>query len=207
VVSVNVGSVREVLYHGETRTTGIWKEPVAGPVKVRFPGLVGDEQADHVHHGGTVKAVYAYAAEDRQWWQEQLGTELSPGVFGENLTVSGLELNEAVIGERWQVGTAELEVTQPRFPCWKLGVRMNDAGFMKRFLAAARAGTYLSVVREGEVVAGDRVERVFRPSHSLTVGLVARLNHADRGTALRLLEAVADGSSADQLEELALAVE
>lgn len=146
--------------------------------------------------------MYAYAAEDRLWWQEQLGTELAVGVFGENLTLRGVEVNEAVVGERWQVGTAELEVTQPRFPCWKLGMRMNDAGFIERFLAAGRAGTYLRVVREGELVAGDRVERLFRPAHSITVGLVARLNHADRATALRLLAAAEDGAGPSELQAL-----
>jgi MOSC domain-containing protein YiiM len=204
VVSVNVGVVREVVFHGEVRTTGIWKEPVPGPVFVRSLGATGDHQADPVNHGGINKAVYAYAAEDAQWWQEQLGIPIPPGTFGENLTIVGVPMNEARIGERWRVGGAVLQVTQPRFPCWKLGLRMNDSRFTKRFLDAGRAGAYLSVVQEGDVEAGDRVERISAPGHCLTVGLVAYLNHADRPLALRLLEAAEQGRDPEQLDELLL---
>ncbi len=202
VVSVNVGRVREVLFHGEIRTTGIWKDPVAGRVAVTTAGVAGDQQADRVNHGGTGKAVYAYATEDASWWQSRLGTPIHPGTFGENLTVVGLPVNEAQIGEQWSVGTAILQVVQPRFPCWKLGLRMDDSRFPKLFLEAGRAGAYLSVVREGEVGAGDPVDVIFRPGHSLTVGLIAHLNHTDRARALRLLEAAEAGSPAEQLDDL-----
>ena len=204
VVSVNVGAIREVLFHGEMRTTGIWKEPRAGRVAARTLGLAGDQQADRINHGGTGKAVYAYAAEDRAWWQTELDEPLAPGVFGENLTVAGMAINDAVIGERWRVGNAVLQVTQPRFPCWKLGLRMNDSRFPKRFLAAGRAGAYLSVVEEGDLAAGDPIACISRPGHSLTVGLVAYLNHADRAMALRLLDAVETGTTPERLDELVL---
>jgi MOSC domain-containing protein YiiM len=204
VMAVNVGAVREVLFHGEKRTTGIWKSPVDGRVAVGSTGLAGDQQADRVNHGGTDKAVYAYAAEDAAWWQDQLGSAVPPGTFGENLTVAGIDLHTAVIGERWQVGTAVLEIVQPRFPCWKLGLRMGDARFPARFLAAGRAGAYLRVVAVGEVSAGDPVTLLFRPRHSLTVGLVAHLNHADRALAVRLLEAASGGRTAEELDSLVI---
>ena len=204
LVSVNVGVVREVLFHGEVRTTGIWKDPVPGPVTLHTLGAEGDQQADRINHGGTNKAVYAYAVEDAAWWQDQLGIPIPPGTFGENLTVVGMTMNDALIGERWRVGGAVVQVTQPRFPCWKLGLRMNDSRFTKRFLDAGRAGAYLSVVQEGVVAAGDEVVRISRPGHSLTVGLVAYLNHADRPKALQLLEAAERGSEPEQLDELVL---
>jgi len=194
--------VREVLFHGEIRTTGIWKDPVAGRVAVGVMGVSGDQQADLVNHGGTSKAVYAYAAEDAQWWQGQLGSPIPPGTFGENLTVVGIAINEARIGERWRVGTTVLEVVQPRFPCWKLGLRMDDSRFPKRFLTAGRAGAYLRVVEEGDVAAGDGVELLSRPGHSLTIGLIAHLNHTDRARAERLLAEAERGSPPAQLDEL-----
>ena len=139
VVSVNVGEVRQVLFHGELRTTGIWKHPIAGRVTVGPIGLGGDQQADRVNHGGTGKAVYAYAIEDTAWWQRELGAPVEAGTFGENLTTAGMEINEALIGERWRVGTTTLQVVQPRFPCWKLGLRMEDSRFPKRFLVPVRS--------------------------------------------------------------------
>jgi MOSC domain-containing protein YiiM len=202
VVSVNVGVVRDVIYKGKPRTTAIFKEPVAGPVRLVASGAEGDHQADPTVHGGPRKAVYAYAAEDAAWWAEQLGQPIPPGCFGENLTLSGLPLNEAVLGERWQVGGAVLEVTQPRFPCWKLGFRMGSARFPKRFLLAERAGTYLRVVQPGSVQAGDDVARLSAPNHPVTIGLIARLNHADRALALALLEAAAAGALPEGLGEL-----
>jgi MOSC domain-containing protein YiiM len=202
IVSVNVGAVRTVLFHGQVRTTGIWKEPVAGRVAVGPIGLAGDQQADRVNHGGTGKAVYAYASEDARWWQSQLGQAIPPGTFGENLTTIGMPINDASVGELWAVGTAILQVVQPRFPCWKLGLRMDDSHFPKHFLAAGRVGAYLSVVEEGEVGAGDAIEVISRPTRSLTVGLIAHLNHTDRPLALRLLDAAETGGSTEELDAL-----
>lgn len=204
VVSVNVGSVREILYHGRPRTTGIYKEPVPGRVPLRAEGVAGDQQADLTVHGGTRKAVYAYAAEDAAWWEEQLGREVSPGTFGENVTLSGLDVNGAVIGERWQMGTSLVEVTQPRFPCWKLGFRMGSARFPRRFLDAERPGTYLRVLEAGEVEAGDPVTWVSEPGHQLTVGLVAYLNRTDRPLAIALLDAVEAGIPPTDLQDVLL---
>lgn len=198
VVSLNVGSIREVVHRGRTRTTAIWKDPAPGRVSVNRDGLAGDHQADPKFHGGARKAVYAYAREDARWWEDELGTPIGSATFGENLTLEGIPINDAVLGERWRVGGALLEVTQPRFPCWKLGLRMGDPRFPRRFLAAGRAGTYLSVVEEGEIGAGDPVRVVSRPAHPVTVGLIAHLNHADRPLALALLEAAEAGLTAQE---------
>jgi hypothetical protein len=136
VASVNVGAVRTVEWRGQPVTTGIWKEPVGGPVPVRGVNLAGDDQADRSVHGGPDKAVYADAQEDTAWWATQLGRSLAPGTFGENLTTSELDVTNAVVGEQWEIGSAVLEVSQPRVPCDKLGVRMGD----ERFPAPVRRG-------------------------------------------------------------------
>ena len=125
-------------------------------------------------HGGPDKAVYAYAAEDTETWEADLGVALGPGAFGENLTVRGLPVSEAVIGERWEVGSTLLEVSQPRLPCFKLGLRMGDPGFLKRFARADRPGAYLRVLREGDIGAGDQIDVISRPAHGVTSALVAR---------------------------------
>ena len=171
VRSVNVGRVRRVEHRGKQATTGIWKDPVPGRVAVRGVNLEGDDQADRRVHGGADKAVYAYASEDYAWWAEQLGREMPPGTFGENLTVTGIDLRAAVVGERWLVGTAVLEVSRPRTPCWKLGLRMGDDDFPARFQAAERPGTYLGIVRKGDVGAGDDIVRFHRPDHGITIGV------------------------------------
>ena len=134
VTSVNVGHVREVTWHGRRIRTGIWKTPIDAPsVMARGVNLDGDDQADRRVHGGPDKAVYSYAVEDYLFWQQAEGFALTPGLFGENLTVRGLELRDAVVGERWRVGTAVLEVAQPRLPCYKLGIRVGDDDFPRRF--------------------------------------------------------------------------
>jgi MOSC domain-containing protein YiiM len=202
VVSVNVGAVREFDFHGQPRTTAIYKEPVTGRVRVRRLGIDGDRQADLSVHGGASKAVYAYAAEDNAWWAEQLGIPMPPGTLGENLTVAGLDLNDLRLAERITVGSATLEVTQPRFPCWKLGMRMGSQKFTKRFLAAERPGTYFSVVEEGSVGVGDPVRRVSPPGHQLTVGVIAHLNDVNRQLALKILDAAEAGTPPELLTGL-----
>jgi MOSC domain-containing protein YiiM len=172
VESVNVGEPRAVQADGHTVWTAIWKSPVEGRVALQGVNLRGDDQADRTVHGGPDKAVYAYALHDTQWWEAQLGP-LGPGTFGENLTVRGLAVSEAVIGERWAVGSTVLEVAQPRLPCFKLGLRMGDPGFLKRFAAAGRPGAYLRVVQEGDIGAGDRIDVVSRPAHGVTSALVS----------------------------------
>jgi len=157
LVSVNVGRPRIVEWYGRKVETGIWKEPIGGRVAVRGVTVDGDGQADLRVHGGRDKAVYSYAVEDYAWWSEHLGRELGPGTFGENLTTEGIDLSASPIGTHWRVGTARLEITQPRFPCFKLGIRMGDAGFVKEFERAARFGAYLRILEEGDVGAGDEI--------------------------------------------------
>ena len=174
VVSVNVGAVRAVEWHGRIVETGIWKEPVSGRLAVRGVNLDGDDQADRRVHGGPDKAVYAYAVEDYEWWSRELGRELGPGTFGENLTVAGIELGAAVAGSCWQVGTAALQVAQPRSPCFKLGIRMGDASFVDDFNLAGRFGAYLRIVEEGDVGAGDAVEVTDVPPEGVTLYEIGR---------------------------------
>jgi MOSC domain-containing protein YiiM len=174
VRSVNVGAIRRVEHRGRQVSTGIWKEPVVGPVAVRGVNLEGDDQADRRFHGGPDKAVYAYAVEDYAWWASELGHALALGAFGENLTVEGVDLTAAVVGERWLVGTCVLEVRQPRTPCWKLGLRMGDDRFPARFLAAGRPGAYLRIAREGELGAGDELVRFHIPDEGPTMGELAQ---------------------------------
>jgi MOSC domain-containing protein YiiM len=187
VLSVNVAQIREIPRQGRMVPTGIWKLPVEGRVAVRGVNIEGDEQADRAVHGGPHKAVYAYAREDIDWWQDELGRELPNGVFGENLTVRGLDLGAALIGERWRVGSAVLEVSEPRFPCWKLGVRFDDPKMLKRFAAARRPGAYLRIAEEGELQAGDSVEVISRPDHDLTIAAFAHAFLGDRSQLGRLL--------------------
>jgi MOSC domain-containing protein YiiM len=194
LLSVNVGTPREVSYGGETVMTSIWKLPVEGRVAVRGVNLAGDEQADRAVHGGIDKAVYAYSREDYDWWEGELSGALAPGTFGENLTTSGIDLTEAAIGERWRVGSAELEVSEPRFPCFKLGIRMGTQRFLKRFSKARRPGTYLRILEEGELGAGDPIEVIERPAHGVTIGAFNEAYLGDRDGLRAIL-------SADQLSE------
>ena len=140
VEAVNVGDPLPVEVNGQTVMTAIWKFPVEGRVPLRGVNFEGDDQADRTVHGGPDKAVYAYGAEDTEWWSAELGRTLDPGTFGENLTVRGVPVSGAVIGERWEVGSTVLEVAQPRLPCFKLGLKMGDPRFLKRFADAGRPG-------------------------------------------------------------------
>jgi MOSC domain-containing protein YiiM len=189
VVSVNVGKPRSVNYRGKPVLTGIWKEPVEGRIAVRGINLAGDEQADRSVHGGVDKAVYAYSREDYAWWESELSRPLEAGTFGENLTVTGVDLNAAVIGERWQVGSAVLEVSEPRFPCFKLGIKMGDPRFLRRFARARRPGTYLRIMSEGDVGAGDPIDVAARPGHGITIGQFADAYLGDRKELTRVLAA------------------
>jgi MOSC domain-containing protein YiiM len=187
VLSVNVGSAREFEYGGRPARSAIWKSPVAGRIAARGVNLAGDDQADRRAHGGPDKAVYAYAIEDARWWEQELGRSLAYGEFGENLTTEGIEVNDALVGERWQIGTTVLEVSEPRIPCWRLGVRMNDKTFPRRFAEALRPGPYLRIVVEGEVGAEDEVRVIDRPDHGLTVRDVFRIYLRDHDEVERLL--------------------
>jgi MOSC domain-containing protein YiiM len=189
ILSVNVGLPRTVNYGGTRVSTAIWKQPVGGRVAVRGINLAGDGQADRSVHGGVNKAVYGYSREDYDWWESELERPLGPGTFGENLTVAGLDPSAALIGERWRVGSALLEVSEPRFPCFKLGIRMDDPRFLKRFAAARRPGTYLRIGSEGDIGAGDGIEVVERPRHELTIGRFAEAYLGDREQLRGLLAA------------------
>ena len=170
VVSVNVGRPQQLsVRRGRPLMSAIGKAPVEGRVRVAGVNVAGDDQADRRVHGGPDKAVYAYAAEDAAFWARELGRELGPGAFGENLTTEGLDVSGAVVGERWRIGDVELEVCQPRLPCAKLALRMGEPAMVKRFARASRPGAYLRIVVEGSLAAGDAIEVVSRPDHAVTV--------------------------------------
>ena len=194
LISVNVGELREIERDGELVLTGIWKHPVERRVAVQGVNLAGDDQADRTVHGGVEKAVYSYAIEDYEWWREQHSGDFLPGTFGENLTLRGVDVTAAVLGEFWQIGSTLLEVNEPRFPCWKLGVRMDDPKFLKRFSQALRPGAYLRIVEPGEIGAGDDVKIVDRPDHGVTISLFNRAYLQDHTLAANVLEAPSLGS-------------
>ncbi|MFQ5682546.1 MAG: MOSC domain-containing protein [Candidatus Binatia bacterium] len=187
VLSVNIGTVREFEYSGRPAKSAIWKTPAVGRIPARGVNFDGDEQADRKVHGGADKAVYAYAVEDVRWWEQEIGRSLAYSEFGENLTTEGIEVNNALVGERWEIGTTILEVSESRIPCWRLGVRMNDKMVPRRFTEALRPGSYLRIVVEGDVGAGDDIRVVARPVHDLTVRDVFRIYTRDRHQAERLL--------------------
>jgi MOSC domain-containing protein YiiM len=188
VISVNVGRVRDAAWAGRQRRTAIDKRPVDGRVAVGALGLAGDEHAATRSHGGIHQAAYAYAREDYDWWQDQLDMELPAGIFGENLTVSGLDVSGALLGERWRIGTALGVVTGPRIPCATFRGWMDRPGWVRRFTEAGRPGAYLRIQEEGEVASGDAVEIVHRPAAGVTVAESLRAYHGDVGLLRRILE-------------------
>ncbi len=188
ILSVNVGTAREFEYNNRPAKSAIWKSPVAGRIAARGVNLEGDDQADRKAHGGFDKAMYAYAIEDIQWWEQILGRSLVYGEFGENLTTQGIEVNNALVGERWEIGSTVLEISEPRIPCWRLGVRMDDKTFPRRFTEAMRPGPYLRIIVEGDVGAGDEIRVVEKPHHGLTVRDVFRIYTRDRNEVERLLD-------------------
>ncbi len=198
LVSVNVGRPAQIsVRRGRALYSAIVKQPVAGRVRAEGVNLIGDQQADLRVHGGPDKAVYAYASEDTAWWAAELGRELPHGMFGENLTTEGVDVTGAVIGERWRVGSVELEVAQPRLPCSKLGIRFGDLRMVRRFGEASRPGAYLRIVREGELGAGDEIELLSRPGHGITVAFVSDAILLDESLRARA------GSAPELAEDLA----
>ena len=181
LLSVNVGLPREVEWNGRIVRTSIFKAPVGGQVEVKKLNLDGDEQSDLTVHGGAEKAVYVYPSEHYAFWRNELPNfDLSWGAFGENFTTEGALDDEAVhIGDRFRVGSAEFVVTQPRMPCFKLGIRFGRADMVKRFLHSGRNGFYFSVAEEGEVVAGDPIELLARDENGVTVSDIVKLYTAD----------------------------
>jgi len=181
LVSLNIGFPREVTWRGMNVTTGIFKQPVEGRVALRKLNLDGDRQADLTVHGGEYKAVYCYPLVHYDYWKKELpGRELPMGSFGENFTIDGLREDSVHLGDRFSVGSAEVVVTQPRLPCYKLGVRFQSDDMVKRFLASGRMGFYLAVTREGEVGVGDEIKVVARDSNAVPVTEITRLYIAKR---------------------------
>jgi MOSC domain-containing protein YiiM len=176
LMSVNTGLPREVMWHGRSVTTGIFKEPVHGRVPLRTLNLDGDRQADLSVHGGPFKAVYCYPLTHYDYWKKELpGRELPMGMFGENFTLDGFDEESIHLGDRYSVGSAEVVVTQPRLPCYKLGIRFEADDMVKRFFASRRTGFYLAVTREGEVGAGDEMKVIHRDPNRVPVSEITRL--------------------------------
>lgn len=181
LLSINVGLPREVLWKGKKVTTGIFKEPVEGAVMLRQLNLEGDRQADLTVHGGEDKAVYVYPSEHYTYWREKLpDIDFTWGNFGENFTVEGMKEDYICIGDQFCIGNAIVMVTQPRLPCYKLGIRFNRPDMVKLFLSSRRTGFYLSVVKEGMVNRGDKITDLHRSTHGVTVSDITRLYAFDR---------------------------
>src|SRR4051794_32595290 len=190
ILSVNVGRPKPLAERrGRVMMSAIVKAPVSGPVRVEGVNLVGDDQADRSVHGGPDKAGYVYAREDADWWSDVLGIEIPDAMFGENLTVEGIDVSGAIIGERWRLGTVELEVCQPRLPCSKLGLRFGDQRMVRAFAQASRPGAYMRIVTEGELAAGDEITVLARPEHGVTLSLVSDAILKDPSLAARVLVA------------------
>ena len=191
---IAVGLPRRVPHGERTVATGIFKQTVSGPVRVLSDRLAGDGQADRIHHGGPDKAVYAYAAEHYPWWCSELGRDdLVAGHFGENLTIAGLDERELCLGDQLAIGSAGFTVTQPRIPCFKLGLRFGDASLPQRFAATWRCGAYLRIVRTGHIAAGDPVERIARGRHGIAIGaLFQAYLHPNEPAAQTLLSRALD---------------
>jgi MOSC domain-containing protein YiiM len=181
VVSLNVGLPRDVIWKGRTVTTGIFKEPVTHRILMRALNLDGDAQADLSVHGGVDKAVYGYPSEHYPFWKEQIpGQDMPWGMFGENLTTAGLMEDEVNIGDHFRIGSAEIVVTQPRTPCYKLAMKFGRDDMIKRFLISGKSGFYFSVLKDGEVGPGDKIELIQRHKDNITVADILRLYVTDK---------------------------
>ena len=190
LVSLNTGLPRAVEWNGEAVTTGIFKEPVKGPVMLRTLNLDGDKQADLSVHGGVSKAVYAYPQEHYEFWKKELpDMNLPYGMFGENFTTEGLFEDTVNLGDRFRVGEAEIMATEPRMPCYKLGVKFGRSDIIKRFLVSSRTGFYFAVLKEGEVQVGDTLELLSRDENKIAIADVTRLYAFERDN-LELLRRV-----------------
>jgi MOSC domain-containing protein YiiM len=176
ILSVNVGLPKRVLFNGQIITTAIFKDPVKGPIILRKLNLDGDKQADLTVHGGMDKAVYSYPAEHYDYWHEQFSNmDLVWGMFGENFTTEGLLEDAVNVGDQFQIGSAKLTATQPRMPCYKLGVRFGRMDVIRRFMASRRPGIYFKVLKEGEVETGDKIKIIRRDKNNVTVKDIVRL--------------------------------
>jgi len=181
LLSLNVGLPRQVRFQGELVTTGIFKKPVQGSVRLRKLNLEGDKQADLKVHGGVDKAVYAYAGEHYDYWRQELPDMSLPwGMFGENFTTQGMFEESVNIGDQFKVGTANLIATQPRMPCYKLGVKFGNMDMIKRFLASGLTGVYFKVMKEGELEQGDEIKLIKKDENSVTVKDIVRIYTIDK---------------------------
>jgi MOSC domain-containing protein YiiM len=187
VVSVNIGTPKTIEGNGQQAVSAIVKAPVLGRVGVRGVNIDGDDQADREVHGGPERAIYAYASEDYAWWETELGRPIAPGTFGENLTTQGLDVNNALVGERWRIGSVLLQVTTPRVPCFKLAMRMHDKAFPKKFGVALRPGPYFAIIEPGEFAQGDSIEVTHRPAHALSIRDFFRIYLFERSRLAELL--------------------
>ena len=192
IISINVGRPQLVIWNGEPVSTGIFKEPLAGRVMLRTLNLDGDRQADLTVHGGPEKAVYAYPAEHYDFWKRELpDMDLPWGMFGENFTTEGMSETEINVGDKFRVGSAEVTATQPRMPCYKLGIRFGRTDIIKRFLMSERSGIYFSVLKEGEVGAGDEFELLQKNASGVRVVDVTRLYSSYKKNVDLLRQAIA----------------
>ena len=204
VVSVNTGPVQKMLISGRPGRSGIDKRPVAGPVRVGRLGLAGDDYGDREHHGGTEQAVYAYAREDLDWWTEQLGCELRDGIFGENVTTAGLDITTALIGETWRMGEVVVQITAPRIPCATFQSWTEEPHWVRRFAAAGRPGSYLRVLTEGSLAAGDEIEVLSRPAQQVTIAEAMRAFYGDPDLMRLVLTVPGRGDKWDVIAEQVL---
>ena len=191
ILSVNVGLPRELTWQGKLVTTGIFKDPIQGRVMMRRLNLDGDQQADLTVHGGVSKAVYLYPSEHYRYWRIELpGVDLPWGMFGENLTTEGFLENTIYIGDRFRIGETEIMVTEPRMPCYKLGIKFGRADIIKRFLASRHTGFYFAVTREGIVGAGDAVQLIGHEQQEISVADITRLYAFDKDDVKGLRRAI-----------------
>lgn len=187
IVSVNITSVvHEGEWTGSEGKTGIDKRAALGPIRFANQEVVGDVIVDRNHHGGFDQAVYAYAREDADWWEKEIGQEIAHGRFGENLTTSGIDVNRALIGERWKIGSTILEVSQPRIPCRVFAGFWQRPTLIKEFMRAGKPGTYLRIIQEGEIIAGDLIEIIYTPEHSITIADLYAAKNGDRSKVVEI---------------------
>ena len=181
LISLNIALPRIVEWNGDSVVTGIFKEPVSGPVMLRTLNLDGDRQADLSVHGGKTKAVYAYPSEHYEFWKNELpDVDLPYGMFGENFTTERLFEDAVNVGDRFRVGKAALMVTEPRMPCYKLGIKFGRSDIIKKFLQSRRTGFYFAVLKEGEVKAGDQIELISRDANNISIADIIRLYAFER---------------------------
>lgn len=192
VLSVNIAAVvHEGAWTGSEGRTGIDKRPTDASIRFENDGVAGDVVVDRKHHGGYDKAVYVYAKEDSNWWEAQIGRELNNGAFGENLTTEGIDVNEAKIGERWQIGSVVLEVSEPRIPCRVFAGFWDRPTLIKDFTDSRRSGAYLRIIQEGEIAAGDEIKITYSPEHEITIKDIFEAKAGERGKIAQLKQVAA----------------